>query len=65
MSYSQKTKTENRNYVVTNAIKTVKMVHIKKKKKKKTKRKEEGNRKHFKEMKSLSKSIEARKWMGF
>ena len=62
MSYSQKTKTENRNYVVTNAIKTVKMVHIKKKK---TKRKEEGNRKHFKEMKSLSKSIEARKWMGF
>ena len=44
MSYSQKTKTENRNNVVTNAIKTVKMVYIKKKKKKlREKRKETEN----------------------
>ena len=36
MPHGQRTKTENRNHIVTNSIKTLKVVHIKIKKKKKS-----------------------------
>ena len=43
-SLGQETKTENRSSIVTNSIKTLKMVHTKKKKKKKILKKNSNNR---------------------